>query len=528
MKRLPTNMGRRLLLGLFGLLISVGWCKQAAAGTCTQSGIQAIAPPDATITSATEQSSPAQYCDVLGYVTTGNPGPNKDLFELVLPDTLTGGFIFAGNGGFAGSLEGQIPLSLIASVGAAGAITDTGHESSAPDPGLDASFALNNPAAADDWLYRSVHVITVTSKAIINGYYNRPLPGSLFFGCSNGGRQAMVEAEQFPTDFNAIIAISPALGNWPAGFNWNSERVTALPDNFIPPDKIVLVDKAVLQSCDDADGVVDGLIQDPRACNFDPSSLQCKGADAPTCLTAGQIATFKAVYRGAKKVYPGYTQSDPGSDNGWSPWVIGLAAPDALGTAEPWTSVDNAPAQFLFQDQFFKYLVFNNPNYDSLSFNINDANQLAQLQAVVTRGGADGTNPDLSAFKQNGGKLIIYQGWSDAAVTPLETVQLYKDIARKMGGITKAQQFARLFMFPGMQHCGGGPGPDAWDPFGPIVNWLLNGIAPTQITAFHFQNDDPSTGVITRSMPVCMYPNQAQYIGGDVNQASSWTCPSDN
>ena len=497
-----------------------------AAVSCTISAIQALAPTATTITSATEQSSPVQYCDVLGYVTTTNL--NKDLFELALPDAWNGGFIFAGNGGYAGSFDtAEIPVSVFASVGAAGAITDTGHESSSSDPESDASFALNNSAAADDWLYRSVHVVTVASKAIVQGYYNQA-PGSLFFGCSTGGRQAMVEAEQYPTDFNGIIAVAPALGNWPGGFNWNSEHVTAGPDNFIPPDKIALLDKAVLQSCDGVDGVVDGLIQDPRACNFDPASLQCPGADAPTCLTAGQVATAKAVYKGANKVYPGYTQSDPDSDNGWSPWITGLAAPDALGTSEPWSSPANAPGQFVLQDQFLKYLVFNDPNFNSLTFNFNDPNQLALLQAVVTRKGADGTNPDLTGFKQNGGKLVIYQGWSDATVTPLETLQVYKDIANQMGGITKTQQFARLFMMPGMQHCGGGPGPNNWDAFTPLVNWLLNGVAPNQITAFHFQNDDPSTGVVTRSMPVCAYPNQAKYIGGDVNQASSWTCPGGN
>jgi feruloyl esterase len=178
------------------------------------------------------------------------------------------------------------------------------------------------------------------------------------------------------------------------------------------------------------------------------------------------------------------------------------------------------------QDQFLKYLVFNDPGYNSLSFDLKDPHQLAQLQSVVTRGGADGTNPDLSAFQQNGGKLVIYQGWSDEVVSPLETVQVYKDIAKEMGGISNIQQFARLFMLPGTHHCGGGPGPDNWDAFTPMVNWVLNGVAPNQITAFHYQNDDPSTGVITRSMPVCTYPNQAKYIGGDVNQASSWTCPS--
>jgi hypothetical protein len=495
---------------------------------CTQSAIQAIAPTDTSITSATPQSSPVSYCDVFGYVATDNPGPNKVGFELALPDSWNNRFIFIGNGGFGSFQTAEASPSILTQFGFASAITDTGHSSSAPNPAVDATFALNNPGAQDDWLYRSVHVATVASKAIMQGYYTQALVHSYFSGCSNGGRQAMVEAEQFPNDYDGISAYAPALGDWPAGFNWILERVTASAENFLPPDKLQLLDAAVLKSCDKADGVVDGLIQDPRACNFDPQSLQCKGSDSPSCLTAGQVATVKAVYQGPNKVYPSFSVSDPASDNGWSPWIMGLASPDALGTAEPWSSVGDAPLQFDFQDGFLKYFVYGDATYNSLSFSINDSTQLARLKAVITRGGGDGTNPDLSRFQQHGGKLTIFHGWSDPALAPLETVQYYKNVANKMGGMSATRQFARLFMAPGTQHCGGGPGPNSWNPIAPVFFWVENGTAPDQIPAVHYQNDDPSSGVVTRTMPLCVYPNQAKYIGGDVNQASSWTCPSDS
>jgi pimeloyl-ACP methyl ester carboxylesterase len=501
----------------------------SAAVSCTQAGIQGIAPSDTTITSATLQSTPVIYCDIFGYVTTTNPGPNQVIFELGLPDPTAwnGGFVFTGNGGYAGGLDtAELPVSAWVPFGPAAAVTDTGHESSSTTGGPDASFALNNPGAQADWLYRSVHVVTVASKAIIDGYFGQE-PGSLFYGCSTGGRQALVEAQRYPDDFNAIVAISPALGNWVAGFNHNSEAVTATRASYLPSDKIDLINQAVLQGCDAADGVSDGLIQDPRKCTFDPASLRCKGPDKPSCLTSAQVATVDAIYQGTGQTYPGYTKSDPGVEDNWEDWITGLTAPDQLRTSEPWSSIDDAPLQFLYQDQFLKYFVFSDPNYNSLTFNINDPRQLARLETVTRLGDPNSDNPDLSTFANNGGKLLIFQGWSDAAVSPLETVQYYRNLTRNMGGLAATQNSVRLFMLPGVEHCGGGSGPDSWDAITPAVNWLQTGTAPDQIIATSYENDDPTTGIVTRTMPLCVYPAQAKYTGGDVNQASSWTCPSD-
>src|SRR5215469_9845012 len=222
---------------LIGLLTvcTVFMCQPRIPGAttgCTPSAIQAISPTDTSIISATPQSSPVSYCDVFGNVATNNPGPKQVGFELALPDSWNNRFIFIGNGGFGSFPTAEASPGSLTQFGFASAITDTGHSSSAPNPFVDATFALNNRGAQDDWLYRSVHVATVASKAIMQGYYTQALVHFYFSGCSNGGRQAMVEAEQFPDDYEGISAAAPGLGNTFAGWNWNSEHVTASADNF--------------------------------------------------------------------------------------------------------------------------------------------------------------------------------------------------------------------------------------------------------------------------------------------------------
>lgn len=172
-----------------------------------------------------------------------------------------------------------------------------------------------------------------------------------------------------------------------------------------------------------------------------------------------------------------------------------------------------------------KFFVFNDPNYNSLTFDLNNRRNRARLAAVINRGGAAATNPNLSAFVKHGGKLILYQGWSDPLLSSLETVQYYRDVVQKMGGgFDRAQQSVRLFMVPGMHHCGGGPGPNNFDAITPVVLWVLFGAAPDQIIATHYQDNDPSTGVVTRTMPLCPYPAVAVFTGGDVNEADNWIC----
>ena len=461
------------------------------------------------------------FCRLAGVI---RPSSDSDIrFEVWLPASdWNGKFLSVGNGGFAGSINYNAMGDNLRR-GYATAATDTGHEGNF----LDGSWALNDEAKQDDFLFRGVHVTAVAAKTITNRFYGQR-SRAYFAGCSDGGREGLVEAERYPADFDGIVAGDPALGAVIPGFNWNQEHLTAEADNYIPSDKLALVDAAVISSCDAADGVPDGLIQDPRKCTFDPASLLCSSGDSSNCLTLGQVASLKAVYGGAistngRIVYSGFSKSDSAADGSWGTWMTGLFPPDAPGTPEPWSDPELAPWQFIFQDQVLKFFVFDT-GYNSLSFDIN-SNDLAKVHMIWNRGGGEGTNPDLSAFADRSGKLIIYHGWSDPAVSSPETVRYYQAVIQQQGGLDPTGQFARLFMAPGMQHCiGTGPGPNIFDPLTPLIDWVEKNVEPKRIVAAHFQDNDPSTGVVTRTMPLCPYPKTAFFKGGDVNLASNWGC----
>jgi hypothetical protein len=337
---------------LCGLLVSLGpWATrsaQAAIG-CTRSDIQSAAQPNTTIVSAIAQSEPVAYCDVLGYVTTNRPGPNQVNFELGLPAAWNGRLLFVGNGMFAGSLAfpsvvfdvlTPFPVSAEVSAGFATVITDTGHQGTGDSPLFDGSWALNDVAKQDDWLFRGVHVVAVASKFITGSFYGSALR-SYFAGCSTGGRQALVEAQRYPADFDGIVAGDPALGDLALGLNWNEQHIAAKGENYIPPEKLALIDSAVMQRCDAKDGVRDGLIQDPRKCTFSPESLRCRDGNDISCLTQSQVATLKAIYSGAstaggERIYPGFTKSDPFGnpdlpfgEDGWAFYMTGFESPNA-------------------------------------------------------------------------------------------------------------------------------------------------------------------------------------------------------
>ena len=543
------KMRRIGILGWIAILplsLSLGALQSRAVTLpCTLAVIQSITPADTTIISATEQSDPVPYCDVRGYVTTTNPGPNQVNFELGLPAAWNERLLFIGNGVFAGSLDfpqvffdllDTFPLQTHVAAGFATVITDTGHKGAGDFPSLDGSWALNDIAKQNDWLFRSVHVVTLASKSMVRAFYASEMR-SYFAGCSTGGRQALVEAQQYPADFDGVIAGDPALGAVPLGHNWNARHIASNAEGYIPPEKLALVDAVVMQSCDVADGVVDGLIQDSRKCTFDPTSLLCTHGDEVGCLTRGQVATLQAIYAGAstpdgRQVYPGFTKSDPignpalvFGEDGWAFFITGFQAPNAPGTSEPWVGSDFPPINFFYQDQFLKYFVLGDPAYNFLDFKFN-SRDLARTEAVLNRGGAAATNPDLSKFQRRGGKLILFHGWSDPAISPLATLQYYKSLIRPNNGLHDTQDFALLFMVPGMRHCigSGGPGPNVFDPLTSLIDWVEKDVVPERILAVHFKDNDPTSGIITRTMPLCPYPEKAVFKGRDVNEASNWTC----
>ena len=343
MKNDWTKMGAFALGMTLALLFAP--CLPASAQTipgCMQTDLQDLANNISafavTITSATPTYVPSTtiaFCDVTGDITTEDPGPNTVEFELGLPASFNKRFLFLGGGGF----NGYIPAGVVddgVSAGFATAYTDSGHESVFASnaslvglSALDGSWGLLQPgnipntAAQVDFSYRGVHASTVVAQSITTGYYSMTSsPTSYFDGCSTGGREALVEAQLFPDDYNGIVAGDPAISDPIAGFNWNDQALLSSSDAYLSNTAVAILDAAVTAACDGSDGVIDGLIEDPRLCKFDPASIECKGGATSNCLTAAQVATVKAIQAGARaedgtQLYPGYTLSNPGGTDGW-------------------------------------------------------------------------------------------------------------------------------------------------------------------------------------------------------------------
>jgi len=342
--------------------------------------------------------------------------------------------------------------------------------------------------------------MTVKAKAIINSYYGTAPRRSYWNGCSSGGKQGLKEAQMYPADYDGIIAGAPA-NHWThLTASLLHAGVTNLknPAATIPRNKFPLIHNAVLQACDKLDGVTDGFLTDPRRCRFDPSVLTCKGEDTADCLTAKQVETAKTVYgptkdpQTGKIIYPGLA---PGSELWWAP---------ALGGPEP----------FLISLDHFRYFVHEDPNWDWRNFDLARDTALSDEKDKHIAA----LNPDLKAFKDRGGKLLLWHGWIDQLIAPENSINYYNSVLEAMG--PKQDKWMRLFMAPGMLHCSGGPGPDQFNALAALERWVEQGEAPAQLTASHVTNNRVD---ITR--PLCPYPQVAQYKGsGSVNDAANFLC----
>jgi feruloyl esterase len=435
------------------------------------------------------------FCRVTATLT---PSSDSDIkIELWLPQSnWNGKFEAVGNGGWAGS----IPYPAIAAAmrgGYAAAGTDTGHT------GNNADFAFGHPEKLIDLAYRSIHEMTVQSKALLKEHYGSPAKFSYYNGCSQGGRQALAEAQRYPSDFDGIIAGASAVDQ----MRMHGAR-TALnillnksPDSVIPPAKYSMINKAVLNACDALDGVKDGVIEDPMKCKFDYASLLCKAGDSADCLTKGQVESAKTMTSPLKDPKTGKTLFEgyliPGSELGWA----------TLGGPEPLPVSISGLRNIVFGDRSWDY-------------------HTMELTADVDRsvksdkGGAMATNnPDLQRFFDRGGKLLMYHGWSDPQVTPMNSVLYYKDVLNTVGKGAAGKAIA-LFMVPGMNHCTGGPGTDTFDKVKVMEDWVEKGMAPKKIIASHQTN-----GAVDKTRPLCPYPQVAKYNGsGDTNDAANFSC----
>ena len=513
----------------------------ALAGTaraeCSVSGLSDIVK-GATIVSASTVAAagttPA-YCSVVGKLVTTGDGtePGSAGFDLRLPSNWNGKVLFWGVGGLAGSTYADfsangVDLQEALPKGYATAITDEGHQGG----GTDASFALlakgrpNWPARAD-YEFRATHQVTVAAKQFAAAFYGKPVRRAYFDGCSNGGRQAMVEATRYPEDFDGIIAGAPFLDlQVITGAAAKYKALFATPGSYLPASALPAIDAKVLAACDAADGVKDGLIQNPAACTVRPADL-----GLPPGQTA-DLTTYISALRDQKKhvLYPGFSITDF-ANGGMDEWSVGMVPPTAPDSAEPWGNKGFKPAPngFQFTDHVLQDYFALDPSYDYRLFPVTAAGTATDkaMQAFDDRTSrADAAQAPLyDRFIAQGRKLIWYHGLSDPALPAFRDFVLYEQMAKRRHGYDALQANVRFFAVPDMQHCGNGPGPNLFDTLGPLEAWVEQGQAPQALLAAHYPNNKPAPGVAPdRTMPLCPFPAQANYAGGDVKAAKSWTC----
>lgn len=505
------------LLAPFGIGVA-----PAAAADCAS--LTSLALKDTTITSASIVPASGQipeYCKVLGKI--HNLPRSTIQFEVSLPTTKWNGKYFvAGGGGY----NGVIPrLAQALAEGYAAAGSDTGHEAK------DTNWAWNNLDAQNNYAYLATHVVTLIGKQILRAFYNQPERRSYFVGCSNGGKMALAEIQRYPDDFDAAIAGDPVIDRTRLmmQYAWNALALAPAP---IPPAKIPVIEKASMKACRVSGEAINGLLMTPGRCAFDPKTIVCPSGDGPNCLTAGQAKALQKILSGpvdpsGKSLHPGFV---PGHEDDYRAFLTGTGT-DAARPASTWNLADIFMREFVFGPEFDMVKQF---HFDE------------SLAALVPLAAAqDNADPDLSRFKAHGGKLILYHGWADHSITPLRTIEYYEEVIETMGKERAEEQgqpnayavmdFARLFMVPGMHHCGNGPGPDVFgganqglppqldaqhDIVMALDHWVEDGVAPEKIIASHLTN-----GTVDRTLALCPYPQAPVFNGsGDANMAENYHC----
>jgi feruloyl esterase len=459
--------------------------------------------PGMTVTSARgveagQFDSPAgklpSFCRVAA---TLRPTADSEIkIEVWLPEARAwnGKYEAAGNGGWGGSLNyGDMASALLR--GYASSSTDTGHT------GGRATFAMGHPEKLIDFGYRSIHQMTLAAKQVIAAFYGNGPKLSYFAGCSSGGRQALMEAQRFPRDYDGIIAGAPT-NNWTrlmAGRIWVAQATLSDPAAYIDPSQYPIIHRAVLAACDSLDGVKDGVLENPTRCSFNPATLACKNGAGPACLTKAQVQAAQRIYTPA---------TNP---------IIGEEIFPAMerGSELVWKTLAGGPKPILLADDYFRYVVFENPNWDFKTLNFS-----SDVTKALDRDGGvlSATNPDLRPFFAHGGKLIHYHGWTDQQVMPRNSVHYYESAAAASGKTT-ADSY-RLFMAPGMNHCRGGDGPNTFDMLTALEQWREHERAPDAILASHSID-----GKVDRTRPLCPYPQVSRYKGaGSTDDAVNFSC----
>jgi len=503
------------------VVLLIGLARVVPAGAAECESLAHLALPQTTLTAQSVAAGafttaygdrieglPA-FCRVAGVIQ-----PTSDSyirFEVWLPAAdWNNKYLGVGNGGFAGAIDFR-QMADVLKRGYATAATDTGHEAD----GVDASWAYRHPEKVVDFGHRALHLTTENAKSLVKAFYSAPLQHSYFDSCSDGGREALMEVQRYPDDFDGVLAGAPAYF-WTHLVSSGIARARMLrnPAAYISDTKIPAIGAATAAACDAQDGVKDGVINDPRDCHFDPAVLLCKGPESHSCLTAPQIEFLKVLYGGVG-TFPGLMPGAEDGSGGWSTWVVGAGPGAGLG--------------FGFLENYFRYMVFDDPTWNPFTADADPAQREADEK---TARALNATDADLTKFHAHGGKLILYHGWNDPAIPALSTVHYYESVVSKMGQ-ENAASFVRLYMVPGMQHCIGGPGPtfigqlgtptEDGGAYGALERWVEAGSAPGRIVASKYGSGKAPKVEMTR--PLCAYPQVAKYKGaGDTNDAGSFVC----
>ena len=431
-------------------------------------------------------------------VAVASPTPQSHInLEVWIPaeEQWNGKLLGTANGGFAGSIP-YAAMAAGALRGYATVGTDTGHSADQME------FGRNSPEKIVDWAYRSVHIMTTTAKLVVRNHRGRFPQRSYFNGCSTGGQQALSEVQRFPEDYDGIVAGAPGNNRKRLiyGFLWSWQALhTDDGKPRLTSGHLRMITRHARAACDRIDGLQDGLIDDPRHCDFDPGALLCKGDATDSCLTGEQIAAVRAVYRGASRAKSGeqiFVGWPRGSEEGWQRYLLAPPEPMRLG---------------LFRD-----FGFHDPHWDWRSFDWDrDIDYLdAQLPHL------DATSRDLRAFQGRGGKIIMYAGGADAVVPAQDTIDYFEAVASEMGGLATVQDFFRLFLVPGMGHCGGEVSLDTFAALTALERWVERGHRPQGLLA-----EQRREGQVVRTRPLCAYPEIARYTGvGSSDDAGNFRC----
>ncbi|MFC4312022.1 tannase/feruloyl esterase family alpha/beta hydrolase [Steroidobacter flavus] len=427
------------------------------------------------------------------------PGSNIKV-EVWLPENWNNKMFGFGGAGFDGGLSpgGAQLLNKVVVQGYAAVQTDVGHK---PVPGLEA-WVHKQPEKVVDFGYRGNHLAAVVAKQVIAAYYDNPTQRSYFLGCSNGGRDALMAASRYPEDYDGIVAGAPARRYLEVltQLLWYHQAVHGPGGAPTLESKLGLVHDAIMKKCDRLDGVNDGIVDNPQRCRFDPAELQCKGADAPICLTNAEAGAFRKIYGGPRlsngeRISSGPALGSEGVPNNWTAWVT-------------------TPQTAAFGQEFYRWMVFDDPKWNVADFKLDRdyPSGRERIAPIVNVNSAD-----LTAFTRRGGKLIMYQGWDDPIIAPTDTINYYEDVRKRVG--SNVDDHVRLFMVPGMGHCAGGPGATSFDMQPELEQWIEQGKAPERVIAIKPDSAEPF------SRPLCAWPKTAHYDGaGSSNDAASFNC----